>query len=1169
MPRRRPPGAAASLSTTLVALLFIIPLLATAQQQQPSQQNGIYRSPPEDPLLERARTHKRSQLAQLREQTTRQHFRDTATHISTIERALATIAPAGLNQAVEAPRAPPAKSARSSGGLSSRHPARSLQDWEVEDFVLLATVDGKIYARDRKMGAARWEFGADRPLVETTYHRQNHTEGGRHDDDFLWIVEPSQDGSLYVYTPGPNAGLQKLGLSVRQLVEELSPHAGEDPPVVYTAEKKNTLYTVDARSGKILKTFSSAGTSSINNQTCKPANRLDSLEDNECESTDTLTLGRTEYTVSIQDRTTGESICTIRYFEWVPNNRDKDLQSQYIDSMDNKYVYSKFDGSFFAMDHSNGNGLSIQHPEKPDYWSRLSSPVARVYDVARPPVDDTSDASLVILLQPGGPTTIGEPDIDDIFVNCTESGSWYAMSNHNYPTVTNGAIRAKVYNDDWGDNAFSWRAPASHKSRLVGVHSLSMHNGRRQDIPRIDAGGDQLAVPVVEDVSHVDAMPHIPSVKTSLFSTSELSRWFVVVFLALLFYSVKGKPSEWLSLLRPKAVAVPQVDSIVAEAAAQLTVPMNLDVEPSPTNLGVLPEPKAVRFADIPTKSDDAISQINDPSDVSQLDPGTGDTTITVPEQPSPDANSPGEVDAESALDEAEPPNETMAEKKKRKRGQRGGKKAREQREQQGKKLLKTEELDQNVGRVMQIDMEKPLQPNETTINGFGPVDTSKPIQINSLSITDRILGSGSGGTYVFEGTFEGRVVAVKRMLPQNYELASQEVSLLQQSDDHPNVIRYYCQQKDQHFLYIAVELCQASLWDLFNDDLGSNLASVKQNIEQDVPRALYQLAAGLNHLHSLRIIHRDIKPQNILIAYPKKNQRGARLVISDFGLCKTLPDNVSTLLGTTGNAGTCGWKAPELISMPKDVDGRPNSDSASRESIVSESNGTSQGGVKRAVDIFSLGCVFYYVMTDGAHPFDDGEGWMAMREFNIKKNKRDLSKLPPGDDTEEPLHLVSWMLEPRPEHRPSAVQVMQHPFFWSAERRLNFLCDVSDHWERECREPPSAHLNELERIAYEQRVFGSDFLAKLDRKFIDTLGKQRKYTGSRMLDLLRALRNKKNHYEDMPPNVKQLVGSLPKGYLQYWTVRFPKLLMACYTAVIQCDLQDVDRFRPYFVLSG
>lgn len=91
------------------------------------------------------------------------------------------------------------------------------------------------------------------------------------------------------------------------------------------------------------------------------------------------------------------------------------------------------------------------------------------------------------------------------------------------------------------------------------------------------------------------------------------------------------------------------------------------------------------------------------------------------------------------------------------------------------------------------------------------------------------------------------------------------------------------------------------------------------------------------------------------------------------------------------------------------------------------------------------------------------------------------------------------------------------------------------------------------------------DFLKLLPKEFKDSLGKQRKYTGSKMLDLLRALRNKRNHYNDMSEHLKAHIGGLPDGYLNFWTIRFPGLLINCHWVIRKLGLVDLERFKRYF----
>ena len=81
------------------------------------------------------------------------------------------------------------------------------------------------------------------------------------------------------------------------------------------------------------------------------------------------------------------------------------------------------------------------------------------------------------------------------------------------------------------------------------------------------------------------------------------------------------------------------------------------------------------------------------------------------------------------------------------------------------------------------------------------------------------------------------------------------------------------------------------------------------------------------------------------------------------------------------------------------------------------------------------------------------------------------------------------------------------HPYFWDPGRRLGFLQDASDRFEIMCRDPRDPHLVMLENNAID--VVGPDWSARLDKIFVENLGKIRKYDGRSVQDLLRALRNK------------------------------------------------------------
>uniref|UniRef100_A0A4X2L2K0 non-specific serine/threonine protein kinase n=1 Tax=Vombatus ursinus TaxID=29139 RepID=A0A4X2L2K0_VOMUR len=286
----------------------------------------------------------------------------------------------------------------------------------------------------------------------------------------------------------------------------------------------------------------------------------------------------------------------------------------------------------------------------------------------------------------------------------------------------------------------------------------------------------------------------------------------------------------------------------------------------------------------------------------------------------------------------------------------------------------------------------------------------------------------------------------------------------------------------------------------------------------------LYQLTSGLVHLHSLNIVHRDLKPCNILITGPDSQGR-SRAVLSDFGLCKKLPAGRHTFSLCSGIPGTEGWIAPELLQ-----DEPPESPTC-------------------AVDIFSAGLVFYYVLSGGGHPF----GNSLHQQANILAGAAQM------DHFEEETHAI-----PSTEKlRPSAQFVLAHPFFWSRAKELQFFQDVSDRVEKEAAEGPLVTALE----AGGKIVVRQNWHSHISGPLQSDLRKFRSYKGTSVRDLLRAMRNKRHHYQELPMEVRQALGQVPEEFVQYFTSRFPHLLLHTHKAMGSCASESL--FRPYYRTEG
>ena len=154
----------------------------------------------------------------------------------------------------------------------------------------------------------------------------------------------------------------------------------------------------------------------------------------------------------------------------------------------------------------------------------------------------------------------------------------------------------------------------------------------------------------------------------------------------------------------------------------------------------------------------------------------------------------------------------------------------------------------------------------------------------------------------------------------------------------------------------------------------------------------LYQISLGLRHLHEKRILHADLKPDNVFV-----NESG-ELKLGDLGICKVLVDTSGTIKETY-NKGTIYYMPPECFKK------KP---------------------VNTAADIWAAGCVVYYAMK-GEILF---RSEVKEENTDAKVAERILKHIPSRLSNNYSRHLrleIWYMLQKDPAGRPSAQDVLNY----------------------------------------------------------------------------------------------------------------------------------------------
>jgi hypothetical protein len=230
--------------------------------------------------------------------------------------------------------------------------------------------------------------------------------------------------------------------------------------------------------------------------------------------------------------------------------------------------------------------------------------------------------------------------------------------------------------------------------------------------------------------------------------------------------------------------------------------------------------------------------------------------------------------------------------------------------------------------------------------------------KIGPFTLEDKLGVGGMGIVYRATYIKTGQQVALKALAPDltaDHKVSKRferEMEILQKLR-HPNIIRYYGGVSSGAQQFYAMEL-------LTGGSLDDVLKKRKRLDWKETVDYTVQIAKALEHAHNAGVIHRDLKPGNLMLS-----EKGV-LKLTDFGIAR---DNAATQLTQAGKTvGTMAYMAPEQITGKTDI--------------------------TRKTDLYALGCVMFQMLT-GRTPFEsETQGEMlfkhldesppSVREYNI-----------------------------------------------------------------------------------------------------------------------------------------------------------------------------------------
>uniref|UniRef100_A0A7I4A9G8 Protein kinase domain-containing protein n=2 Tax=Physcomitrium patens TaxID=3218 RepID=A0A7I4A9G8_PHYPA len=273
--------------------------------------------------------------------------------------------------------------------------------------------------------------------------------------------------------------------------------------------------------------------------------------------------------------------------------------------------------------------------------------------------------------------------------------------------------------------------------------------------------------------------------------------------------------------------------------------------------------------------------------------------------------------------------------------------------------------------RLASLTLEK-LDPQRQNLGGSS--SGAYRVDMESLKEMEQ-LGKGSFAT-VFKAMWLGVEVAKKTFYAPNSPDFEKEVSILARLS-HPNIVSLLCYAEGKRESCMVMELMDGDLCGLIQKIMAKDEHRGSPFSMLEAVDLMLQVGRGMEYLHEMRIVHRDLKAMNILVKQVKGKDGRSWYIwakVADFGLSKTKHNSV-TYSNQTLNTGTTRWMAPEMI----------------KESVNEGQEQVSNVGMTAKYpfggDVYSFAMVCYEILT-GDVPFYDIAQPNAVKRMVLKGDR-------------------------------------------------------------------------------------------------------------------------------------------------------------------------------------